>query len=119
MEANRGDIVIEGLDLIIIRDLDKHKALLERNIIELQAISAARSTEIERKKFYKTQIGERNYNDKAMAIAIGQMSVNITKYSSTIAGLQDAKAFNTNIVDTLTKQLAEYYVNIRKLDNLN
>ena len=116
MEVNRGDIVIEGIDVIIQRDLDKHKSLLDKNNIDLQSIHAARSNEISRKKYYNSQKGKRNYSDDAMDTAIEQMRNNIARYSHQLDQLREDLKFNTNIVDTLTIQLDNYHKNIRKLN---
>tara|TARA_R110000772_G_C13310328_1_gene440486 strand:+ start:3388 stop:3738 length:351 start_codon:yes stop_codon:yes gene_type:complete len=109
MVAKRGTVVVEGLDVIIKRDLDKHKFLLNKNNLDLQAIETARSHEISRKKFYTTQKGKRNYNDEAMEKAIAQMNDNIGLYSIQVKSIKESRTFNTNIVDTLTKQLEDYY----------
>ena len=113
---HRGAIVIEGIDIIIKRDLDKHKALLEKNIIDIQAMNRARGSEIGRKRFYGEQKGKRRYQDDAMDAAIIQMSINITGYSRKILATEELKKFNTNIVDTLTQQLKDYNINLKKLN---
>jgi hypothetical protein len=115
MEASRGDIVIQGMDIIIKRDLDKHKSLLDKNNLDIQFLQDARSNEIKRRKFYNSQKGKRKYSDDAMDTAIEQMRLNIERYSSQLKGLNEQKDFNTNIVDTLTNQLNEYYKSLTKL----
>jgi len=112
MEA-RGTVFIEGIDVIIRRDLDKHKSLLNRNNMDILAFESAVGTEINRKRFYKKQKGKRNYNDEAMDIAITQMTVNITQLSNRVKIAKELRIQNTHIVDTLTKQLDEYYIDLR------
>lgn len=115
MEFNRGDVFVEGIDVIIKRDLEKHTSLLEHNILDIQAFQGARSSEIAKKQFYGEQKGKRKYRDADMDIAIEQMNTNINHLSKQITFTEDQKKFNTNIVDTLTKQLEDYNIGIRKM----
>ena len=111
----RGDIFVEGIDVIIRRDLDKHKAILEMNVMDIQAFQKSRSSEIERKRFYGEQKGKRRYRDDAMDEAIEQMNKNIGHLSIRIKFAEELRDQNTIIVDTLTKQLEDYNKGIRAL----
>ena len=115
MEVKRGDTFIEGIDVIIRRDLDKHKSLLERDNMNILAFEEARNSEIQRKRFYVGQKGKRNFNDEAMDTAITQMRVNIEHLSGRIKITKELRAQNTQIVDTLTKQLDEYYKMLKEV----
>ncbi len=115
MGVTRGDIVIEGIDIIIQRDLDKHKSLLEMNNLNIQSFEGARSNEINKKRFYGEQKGKRKYRDKDMDIAIEQMTKNINHLSRRITVTMELRKENTIIVDTLTEQLKQYYINLKKL----
>jgi len=115
MLEKRGDIFIEGIDVIIRRDLDKHGALLEKNQLDIQALQRARSNEIDRKRFYGDQKGKRKYRDDAMDIAIKQMNTNIAGLSVKIKQAEDMKVENTIIVDALSKQLKDYDLGIREM----
>ena len=119
MVIQRGDTFIEGIDVIIRRDLDKHKALLEVNELSIQSLQAARSAEIRRKQFYGEQKGKRRYRDKDMDIAIEQMNKNIGHLSIRIKLTEDLREHNTHIVDTLTEQLENYNIMIRELASRN
>ena len=57
MAVKRGDTFIEGIDVIIRRDLDKHKALLDMNNINILTFTTSRDNEINRKRFYGDQKG--------------------------------------------------------------
>ena len=103
----RGDIFVEGIDVIIRRDLDKHKAILEMNVMDIQAFQKSRSSEIEK--------GKRRYRDDAMDEAIEQMNKNIGHLSIRIKFAEELRDQNTIIVDTLTKQLEDYNKGIRAL----
>ena len=111
----RGDIFVEGIDVIIRRDLDKHKAILEMNVMDIQAFQKSRSSEIERKRFYGEQKGKRRYRDDAMDEAIEQMNKNIGHLSIRIKFAEELRDQNIIIVDTLTKQLEDYNKGIRAL----
>ena len=117
MEAKRGTVFVEGINVIIKRDLDKHKSLLERDILNINHFQETRNSEIQRKKFYAEQKGKRNYDDAKMDEAILQMNKNIAHLSARIDITRKLKEQNTLIVDTLTKQLEQYYkdlVNFKK-----
>jgi hypothetical protein len=115
--AARGDILIEGIDVIIKRDLDKHKSLLEKNNMDIQAFETARTGEIGRKRYYNNQKGKRNYDDDAMDKAIEQMAINIAHLSDRIKITKELRKQNTQIVDTLTPQLAQYYKDLANSKN--
>ena len=119
MEIQRGDIFIEGIDIIIRRDLEKHKALLEKDIMGIESLQVARSNEIRRKQFYGEQKGKRRYKDNAMNTAIEQMNKNIGHLSMRIKFTEDMKKQNTLIVDTLTEQLKEYDTMLRTIAKRN
>ena len=128
MELNggkRGDIFVEGIDVIIRRDLEKHTALLEQNNINIQHFRDAQSNEIKKKQFYGEQKGKRKYRDADMDKAISQMNINIKHISNRIKIAEELKKENTVIVDTLTEQLKDYdkgmknYLESLKLENLN
>lgn len=115
--AVRGDIFIEGIDVIIERDLNKHKSLLEKNNMDIQAMEHAISSEIQRKKYYNKQKGKRNYNDEAMDTAMEQMRVNISHLGNKLKVTKELRIQNTQIVDTLTPQLAQYYKDLKNSKN--
>jgi len=115
MVVERGDTFVEGIDVIIRRDLEKHKVLLDNNNLDIQAFQQARSGEIGRKRFYGEQKGKRKYRDADMDIAIEQMDKNIAHLSIRIKVTEDLKKENTIIVDTLTKQLEQYNIGIKEL----
>ena len=114
----RGDTFTEGIDIIIKRDLDKHKSLLEKNIIDILAMQNAIAAEIARKNYYGEQKGNRKYKDDAMDTAITQMTKNINGYSVRIKIVEEERVLNTRIVDTLTLQLQEYYEGLKQLSNI-
>jgi len=122
MEVKRNDnaddnplIVIEGMEPIIQKDLDKHKAVLEQAQISLGVFRQAVSHEVKKKKYYKSLIGGKKYNDDSLRRSINDININIRHMSDKVALSQEKIAFETNIVDTLTKQLEDYRESINKL----
>lgn len=115
MLSNRGDTFVKGIDVIIKRDLDKHKSLLEKNNLDIQAFQTAIASEIGRKRFYGEQKGNRRYRDEDMDRAIEQMNKNIAHLSIRIKLAEDLRVQNTLIVDTLTEQLKQYNLGMKEL----
>jgi len=105
--TERRDIVIEGIEDIIERDLEKHKAILDRTIIEVQAFKQARSHEIKKKKHYVGLIGGGTYNDVSLQRSINDIAVNIRHMSDKVTTGEEIVKFEKHIVETLTGQLKE------------
>lgn len=108
-------IVVEGMEDIIERDLEKHKAILERARADQLAFRSARSHEIQKKKNWTSKIGGGKFDDDALRESIKLINVNIRHFSDKEKLAQDLIDFETNIVDTLTEQLANQH---RGLDDL-
>jgi hypothetical protein len=98
-------VVIEGMEDIIERDLEKHKEILARTRLEKQAWAEGRSHEVKRKKYYNSLIGGGKFNDDALRESMHQIAVNITHLSNKVKAADEKIAFETNIVDTLAEQL--------------
>jgi hypothetical protein len=107
MDRNEPQIVVEGIEDVIKRDLQKHKGILERTKIELIAYRSARSHEVQKKKHYKSLIGGGKFNDTALKKSMGDISINIRHFSDKIKLTEDAITHHSLIVDTLTKQLED------------
>lgn len=107
-------IIIEGIDEIIKRDLEKHKAILERSKMELASYREARSHEIKKKKHYRKLIGNGKYNDDALKRSMNDIAINIRHMEDKVKLTNDAIAHHTLIVDTLTNQLKEYEKGMRE-----
>ena len=105
-------VVIQGLEQVIERDLDKHRMLLERTANELAVWRAGRSHEIRKKKHYAGLIrgqGPRaeKYDKEALRAALDGINVNIQHLSDKCQGAEEKIAHHAEIVDTLTAQLAQ------------
>jgi hypothetical protein len=102
------EFFVDGLDVVIKRDLDKHKSLLEHAQADLLAFEQARSHEIQRKRVWKGHIGGGKFNDDALRRSIKDINQNINHFSRKIKTTKDRIAHHTRIVDTLAKQLKAY-----------
>ena len=111
-------VIIEGIDVIIKRDLEKHKTILERSQTELLSYREARSHEVKKKKHYISLIKEGKYNKESMERSIQDINVNIRHFSDKCKLTQDAIKHHTVIVDTLTEQLKEYEEDMKELKKL-
>ncbi len=109
------EIVIEGMEQIIQRDLDKHRSLLGAAQADLVAFRTARSHEVQKKKHYKKLIGQGKFNDVSLQKARDQMSINIRHMSDKADTAERAIAHETEIVDTLAQQLKDQMAGIRRL----
>ena len=108
-------IIIEGIDVVIKRDLAKHQILLERSKLELTSYRQARSHEIKKKKHYKGLIGGGKYDDDALRKSMKDIAINIRHMSDKEKLSKDAIEHHTLIVDTLTQQLDDYNIDIKEL----
>ena len=115
MEVNAPVVFIHGMEKIIEKDLNKHKALLERSKLELLAFRNAVAHEIKKKKHYKSLIGGGKYNDKALRESMNMIAIGIRHMSDKVKLSQEAVAHHTLIVDTLAKQLADHYHGLEHL----
>ena len=119
MEVNNNDeiqVVIEGLEDIIERDLNKHRGIVEQTKRELEVFKQARSYQVQKKKHYKMLMQTDNkYDKKAMQTAKDMINIDIRHYSDKVDGANQILAFNKNIVDTLEKQLVEQREGLKAL----
>lgn len=105
MDRKEPEIVIEGIEEVIKKDLKKYQEILERNKLELIAYRNARSHEIKKKKHYKNLIGGGKYNDDSLRESMNQIAINIRHMSNKVDLTEKAIKHHTEIVDTLTEQL--------------
>ena len=109
------NIVIKGMEVIIKRDLEKHKALLERSNMDMLSFKGAVSHEIKKRKHYKSLLGGGKYDDEALRKSMDMIAINIRHLSDKVKISQDSIDHNRLIVDTLTKQLEDQYEGLRVL----
>lgn len=109
------DVVIEGIEDVIARDLAKHKAMLERLVIEVQAFKQGRAHEIKKKKHYASLLGNGQFSDDALRVAMDDITINIRHMSDKVEAGEEQIVFNKRIVDTLTLQLKEQHLALDSL----
>lgn len=105
MDRKEPEIVIEGIEEVIKKDLKKFQGILEKNKLDLIAFRNARSHEIQKKKNWKSHIGGGKFNDDALRESMDQIAVNIRHMSDKVDLTNKAIKHHTEIVDTLTEQL--------------
>ena len=111
MQERRKDpeIFIEGIDVVLRLDLGKHKELLARTQVDLEAFNVAVAHESGRKRHYHRLIGGGKYNDDALRRSVTDIRVNIRQLSDKAKLAREKIDHHSLIVDTLTQQLAEYH----------
>lgn len=100
-------VVIDGIRELLERDLEKHKALLERAGQSLLSFRTARSHEIKKKKHYNGLVGGEKYDDDALKIAIDQIAVNIQQLSNQCTAAEAEIKEHQHIIGTLSQQLED------------
>lgn len=105
MDRKEPEIIIEGIEEVIKKDLKKFRGILEKDKLNLIAFRNARSHEIKKKKHYKNLIGGEKFNDDALKESMGQIAINIRHMSDKVMLTEQAIKHHTEIVDTLTGQL--------------
>ena len=111
------EIVIEGIEIVIERDLEKHKSLLSRTEREHRSWRNARSHEVQKKRYYKTLIGGNKYNDEALRNSIKGINVNIRHLSDKVKLAEDKMDHHQMIIDTLTEKLKNVHRGLEVLKN--
>ena len=115
MVAKEPVVVIAGLENLIKRDLEKHKALLVQSRTTLNAFKVAVSHQIKMKKHYKSLIGGGKFDGASLRRSMVMFGVNIRHLSDKVKFAEEAIVHHSLIVDTLTLQLADQ---CKKLDVL-
>ena len=101
------EIVIEGFEEILERDLLKHKGLVEQTKREIDAYRMARAHEVKRKKYYRSLIGGGKFNDDSLRRSMGDIATNIRHLSDRVKVSEEKLEHHRLIVDTLTQQLED------------
>lgn len=115
MDRKEPQIVIEGIEKVIEKDLKKHQEILARSKIELLAYRDARSHQVKKKKHYKSLVGGGKYNDDSLKASMDMIAVDIRAISDKVKLSEDAIAHHTLIVDTLVEQLENQMKGLRVL----
>lgn len=108
-------IVIEGMEEILERDLAKHRGIVEQTKIELDAFLDARSYEVRKKKHYRSLVNAGEYDETAMEAAIAQIDVNLRHMADKAKLSREKVAHYQEIVDRLEEELADQYKGLKYL----
>ena len=100
-------IVIDGLEKVIKKDLEKHKVLLYQSKMDLVAFKESVSYHVKKKKYYKSLVGGGKFNDAALQKSMTMIGVDLRHMSDKVKLAEEAIAHHSLIVDTLTAQLAD------------
>lgn len=117
MAANR--IIIEGLENIIQKDLDKHRFLFEKSKLELDEYRRALDYQVQRKKYYNRLLRAGKYNKESMEKEITQIQINARMLTDKISLSEKAIEHHKIIVDTLVKQLKDQQDGLLYLERLS
>ena len=103
------NVVIEGLEDILERDIAKHKMILERSKGELDSYNQALTYQIKKKKFYSNLLKDKDtkYKKSALKKSRDMIAIDIRQISDKIKLTKENITHHTHIVDTLTQQLAD------------
>lgn len=115
MDRKEPEIVIEGIEEVIKRDLKKHQEILARSKLELISYRDARSHEIKKKKHYKSLIGGEKFNDDSLRESMNQIAVNVRHMSDKVDLTERAIKHHTEIVDMLAEQLENQMKSLKML----
>lgn len=100
-------VVLEGMEDVIERDLDKHKVELERTKTELEAFREAKRHECRKRKSYEQHLKAGRFDTPSMERALVDIDVNVKHMEGRISACEAHIKFEENIVATLTGQLTE------------
>ena len=99
------DVVIEGLEEILKRDLLEHEALLDRTKTELAAYQAAHIYEKNKKKHYEQLLANGKFKLGPMTVALKGIDINIRHMKDKMQLSRDKIEHEVLIVNTLKEQL--------------
>lgn len=109
-------IVIEGMEEILERDLAKHEGTVENAQRELEAYREGRAYEVRKKKHYRSLVNAGKYDQKAMESAIEQIDINLRHMADKVKLSKERIAHHQEIVDKLKEELANQYRGLKHLE---
>lgn len=115
---NRKDqhIVIEGMEVVIKRDLQRHEGILMQAKRDYMRFREAVSYEVRKKRHYKNLVKQGKYKKEAMESAIGDININIRNMSDKAKLAEDKIKFEENIVATLRSNLEKQNQQLKLLN---
>ena len=98
-------VVVEGMEDVISRDLEKHKAELARTFTEVRAFREAKRHEAKKRRKYAQLAEAGKFDADSMRRSLVDIDVNLKHFSDRIEACEAHIVFEKNIVATLTDQL--------------
>lgn len=114
---NSPDIIIEGMEEIIDRDLVKFQGVLEQKTHELLAYREARSYLVKRKREYNKLLeGDNNYNKDSLKTALDGMVIDLRQMSDKVKLTEEAIEHFKMVVDDLAEQKKAQDLGLKRLN---
>ena len=110
------DIVIEGMEEILERDLLKHQGNLKQAQADLEAFKNARAYEVRKKKHYRSLFNAGKYDQQAMEAAIDQIDINLRHMADKTKLATEKILHHQQIIASLQKELANQYRGLKHLN---
>ena len=105
--AKKPVVIIDGLEKVIKKDLEKHKILLTRSKLDLIAFREAVAYQVKKKRHYKSLVGGGKFNDAALQGSMAMIGIDLRHMSDRVKLAEEAIVHHSLTVDTLTVQLAD------------
>lgn len=109
------EIVLEGMEEILERDLAKHKGILQQTKLEMDAYSDARSYEVRKKRHYRSLVNEGKYDRESMEAAIAQIDINLRHMLDKKKLSLEKIAHHEEIISKLEEELSNQYRGLKHL----
>lgn len=115
MDRKDPQIVVEGMEVVLERDLTKHQKAVQQAELELGEYRAARILERNKKSHYESLLGGGKFNDTALKNGIAQIDINIRQLSDKIKLSSEKIEHHTEIVRRLQEELKQQYAGLKVL----
>lgn len=115
VKPNRGQLVIEGMDVIIKRELDRHKMIISTLNKQIEVLKEQIDHLKQKKVAWANMIGQRRFNAEAMQKAIKGMEDQITNNSNDLAIKRQQLAYSMKQVTMYDEQMQNYYKGLADL----
>lgn len=115
MVRDAPDVVVEGMEDILERDLFKHRGLRNQAEAELLEYRNGRAYEARKKKHYQGLMSFGKYNAESMELAIGGIDINIRHMEDKAKLAKEKIEHHQEIIAALEKDLASQYRGLKCL----
>lgn len=109
VKPNRGQLVIEGMDVIIKRELDRHKMIISTLNKQIEVLKEQVDHLKQKKSAWANMIGQRRFRADSMQKAIKEMEDQITSNTNELGIKRQQLAYSMKQVTMYDEQMNEYY----------